>query len=326
MIGFHNSRLPRPRFSLQNHTSVNFRIPHRPYRSTSSVLSQMLPRSVQQMRSASSSFDNFKYDFLVGKFGVLPSDRMAREGYKEYNVPERDERKNGDCRLFFRESEQCRKKKPVDAAERVQDILSGKEKESVSLNNLKMERVELFLREKLGVEEDLEFGGGNNEPGIVIDIMNNNSASVSDRFEELADDEEEDLADLDTKSLTSDLLGLYTMVVPCTEETKAALTSSLEEDVAWFQPPVSVLPVTNPATGDTVLEVKMEDKEVTMAAFRGLKLKYPAMTVDTSGKFIVIVILTKLLFMQLYFQEVVRTSLLTPPPACSPSCSRTRSR
>ena len=92
----------------------------------------------------------------------------------------------------------------------------------------------------------------------------------------------------DTKRLTSDLLGLYTMIVPCTEETKAALTSSLEEDVAWFQPPVSVLPVTNPATGDTVLEVKMEDKEVTMAAFRGLKLKYPAMTVDTSGKFIVI--------------------------------------
>ena len=132
------------------------------------------------MKSGSSSFDNFKYDFLVGKFGVLPSDRMAREGYKEYNVPDKEERKNGDCRLFFRESEQCRKKKPVDAAERVQDILSGKEKESVSLNNLKMERVELFLREKLGVEEDLEFAGGNNEPGIVIDIMNNNSASVSD--------------------------------------------------------------------------------------------------------------------------------------------------
>ena len=249
----------------------------------------MLPRSVQQMKSGSSSFDNFKYDFLVGKFGVLPSDRMAREGYKEYNVPDREERKDGDCRLFFRESDQCRRKKPVDAAEKVQEILSGKEKESVSLNNLKMERVELFLREKLGVEEDLEFAGGNNEPGIVIDIMNNNSASVSDRFEELADDEEEDLEDTDdTIRLTSDLLGLYTMIVPCTEETKAALTSSLEEDVAWFQPPVSVLPVTNPATGDTVLEVKMEDKEVTMAAFRGLKLKYPAMTVDTSGKFIVI--------------------------------------
>ena len=107
-------------------------------------------------------------------------------------------------------------------------------------------------------------------------------------------------------------------------ETKAALTSSLEEDVAWFQPPVSVLPVTNPATGDTVLEVKMEDKEVTMAAFRGLKLKYPAMTVDTSGKFITSSQI--FLFMQSYFREVVRTSLLTPPPACSPSCSLTRSR
>ena len=60
--------------------------------------------------------------------------------------------------------------------------------------------------------------------------------------------------------------------------------SSLEDDVSWFQPPISILPVTDPVTGQSVLEVKMKSEEVTLAAFHGLKHKYKGMSINKTGK------------------------------------------
>merc|ERR1711936_231135 len=75
----------------------------------------------------------------------------------------------------------------------------------------------------------------------------------------------------------------YTISVPVTRETQDCTISALEEDVGWFEPPVSVLPVTEPVTGDTILEVKMKEEDVTIATFQGLRHKYPGMDVDRTG-------------------------------------------
>ena len=61
------------------------------------------------------------------------------------------------------------------------------------------------------------------------------------------------------------------------------MISALEEDVSWFEPPVSVLPVTDLSSGDLILEVKMKDEAVAIATFQGLRFKYPGMDVDKTG-------------------------------------------
>ena len=113
-------------------------------------------------------------------------------------------------------------------------------------------------------------GGGAN---IFVNLVESNL----DRFEEVGED------DVPEEALTPDLLGFYTISVPYTEETLHDLTTKLEEDISWFDTPVSILPVVDPASGNPILEVKMKDEEVTIAAFRGLKQKYPDMEVDKTG-------------------------------------------
>ena len=151
--------------------------------------------------------------------------------------------------------------------------MNGKDEVKGTLKDMKIRRVEKFLKEKLGVDElDLV---NNHGPNILVNLVEN--VNTSQRVEEI-DDSTQD-------TLTPDLLGLYTISVPVTRETQDSTISALEEDVGWFEPPVSVLPVTEPVTGDTILEVKMKEEDVTIATFQGLRHKYPGMDVDRTGNF-----------------------------------------
>jgi len=84
----------------------------------------------------------------------------------------------------------------------------------------------------------------------------------------------------DFKSLTPDILGLFTLMLAVPSSNNASRLSELEEDISWFDAPVSILYVEN---GNTVIEVKMKNKEMAMAALKGLKQKYPHLEGDTSG-------------------------------------------
>ena len=232
---------------------------------------------------------------MIGKFGVVPSNRILKNGYKLYKVPQKDPMNVDDIKLFLENKDQFRSKDVEAAADEVKSILNGKEDQLGSLKELKMRRVELFLREQLGVEElerQVRSCGQNIFLNLIEKGQKNGLEEVEDELEKL----------------TPDLLGLYTITVPCTPEVNVdpdiakklkdlpvttvrpdnpshSLISSLEDDVSWFQPPVSILPVTDPVSGQSVLEVKMKSEEVTLAAFHGLKHKYKDMSIDKTGKF-----------------------------------------
>ena len=307
MIGFHNNRLPRPRFSIHNpailrSASFTFRSPHsyNSYRQSTSVITQIMPRSFQNTfhrprpRFHSRSFDINFSNLMIGKFGVVPSNRILKNGYKLYKVPQKDPRNIDDIKLFLENKDQFRSKDVEAAADEVKSILNGKEDQFGSLRELKMRRVEIFLREQLGVEE-LERKVRSCGRNIVLNLIEDGQKNV------LVEEEDEEV-----EKLTPDLLGLYTITVPCipeetvdsevaevlsklkdspvTDNPSHSFISSLEDDVSWFQSPVSILPVTDPVSGQSVLEVKMKSEEVTIAAFHGLKHKYKGMSIDQTGK------------------------------------------
>ena len=198
-----------------------------------------------------------------------------RKGYKIFEMPVKDSKKD-DAELFLEDKEQYRNKQVTAAANEVRSLLAGGSlgELSGSLKDMKMRRVELFLREKLGVE-DLKLDDCNNVFLSYIECGENNSS----RFEEVIDHKNDA-----KKSLTPDLLGLFTLSIPYTSENLESLTSMLMDDVSWFESPVSVLPATDPASGQSILEVKMKDEEVALAAFQGLNHKYPGLEVDSTGK------------------------------------------
>ena len=266
-------RPPRPRFPAHDPAIVRAGPDSRASYHTS-VLSQILPRTAQtNFQRPRFHPGSFKYDFMVGKFGVLPSTRFIKNGYKIYKNPNKGPSSLSDSELFLDDQERYRNKKAEDAADEVKNILNGKDGPQGTLKDMKMRRVEKFLKGKLGVE-DVEVLAGNNNggPNIFVNLVEN--GSIVERFEEVGD--------LSQDSLTPDLLGLYTITVPVTKETQDSMISALEDDVSWFEPPVSVLPVIA-MTGDHILEVKMKEMEVAIATFQGLKHKYPGMDVDKTG-------------------------------------------
>jgi len=210
---------------------------------------------------------------MVGKFGVLPSSRFIKNGYKIYKNPDKGPSSFTDCELFLDDKDQYRNKKAEDAADEVKNILEGKDEAKGTLKDMKMKRVEKFLKANLGVDE-IELMAENNNAGHNI-FVNLESGSSARRFGDSADSTQE--------TLTPDLLGLYTISVPVTKGDQISMISSLEEDVSWFEPPVSVLPVTDLSSGDLILEVKMKEEAVAIATYRGLRLKYPGMDVDKTG-------------------------------------------
>ena len=142
---------------------------------------------------------------MIGKFGVVPSNRILKNGYKLYKIPQKDPRNVDDIKLFLENKDQFRSKDVEAAADEVKSILNGKEDQLGSLKELKMRRVELFLREQLGVEElerQVRSCGQNIFLNLIEKGQKNGLEEVEDELEKL----------------TPDLLGLYTITVPCTPE------------------------------------------------------------------------------------------------------------
>eukprot|EP00092_Neocalanus_flemingeri_P019000 GFUD01020585.1.p1 GENE.GFUD01020585.1~~GFUD01020585.1.p1 ORF type:complete len:459 (+),score=139.75 GFUD01020585.1:203-1378(+) len=85
--------------------------------------------------------------------------------------------------------------------------------------------------------------------------------------------------------LTPDLIGLYTLTLPVSQSLDLTLFSSLQEDITWFDNPVSLLCIgdTTGVSGDALLEVKLRDKDMAMAVLNGLKHKYPGLEGDKTG-------------------------------------------
>merc|ERR1719318_12050 len=82
--------------------------------------------------------------------------------------------------------------------------------------------------------------------------------------------------------LTPDLLGFYTLALPLPEGSDQ-IFSSLQEDISWFDTPVSLLCIEN-IPGGVILEVKFRDQDMALAVLQGLKHKYPGLEGDERGK------------------------------------------
>ena len=91
----------------------------------------------------------------------------------------------------------------------------------------------------------------------------------------MMDKEEVEQEKLAEEDLTPDSQGFFTLSIPFEAE-GAELSTKLEEDIAWYEVPVSVLTLEDPTAG-SILEVKMKSKDLAIAAFRGLKDKYPGL-------------------------------------------------
>eukprot|EP00092_Neocalanus_flemingeri_P097510 GFUD01124274.1.p1 GENE.GFUD01124274.1~~GFUD01124274.1.p1 ORF type:complete len:456 (+),score=149.98 GFUD01124274.1:197-1369(+) len=83
--------------------------------------------------------------------------------------------------------------------------------------------------------------------------------------------------------LIPDLIGLYTLTLPVSHSSDLNLFSSLQEDIAWFDNPVSLLFMEDTVGSGAMLEVKLRDLDMAMAVLIGLKHKYPGLEGDTTG-------------------------------------------
>ena len=84
-------------------------------------------------------------------------------------------------------------------------------------------------------------------------------------------------------ALTPDLMGFYTITLPVPKGSDLSIFSSLQEDISWFDTPVSLLCIEN-ISEDAVLEVKFRDQDMAMAVLQGLNHKYPGLEGDETGK------------------------------------------
>merc|ERR1719186_1124657 len=89
-------------------------------------------------------------------------------------------------------------------------------------------------------------------------------------------------SDHENKTLTPDLIGLYPLSLPVSPSSDLTLLSSLQEDITWFDTPVSLRCIEN-KTGAAMLEVKLSDKDMATAVLLGLKHKYPGLEGDMTG-------------------------------------------
>ena len=84
--------------------------------------------------------------------------------------------------------------------------------------------------------------------------------------------------------LTPDLIGLFTLTLPVSPGSDLVLLSSLQDDISWFDTPVSIMCMENSEVVDVpLIEVKLRDKEMAMAVLTGLKHKYSGLEGDTTG-------------------------------------------
>ena len=128
-----------------------------------------------------------------------------------------------------------------------------------------MRKVELYLREE-------------SSSGELVLSFSQPRHKAGQRPEEA---QEEDY--IKEKAQTVDLLGNQTLFIPYDAEKDVGLSDKLAEDISWFDTPVSVQEGVKSSTGQSILQIKMRNKEVTIAAYLGLKLKYPGLEIDKSG-------------------------------------------
>ena len=72
--------------------------------------------------------------------------------------------------------------------------------------------------------------------------------------------------------------GFNTLCISYDEEQDAGLPARLQEDLSWYDVPLSIKPF-QPGT----LKIQMKVEKVAIAAFLGLKLKYPGLEIDKTG-------------------------------------------
>jgi len=102
-----------------------------------------------------------------GKFGHIPSARLVRTGYKQSKMPGKI-RCETVAELFLEDKEYYRNKQVKEAARLIRNILQGKTAEVTgdTLRELKMRRVEHFLKDKLGLQkgdENIKVVGDSND-------------------------------------------------------------------------------------------------------------------------------------------------------------------
>ena len=61
------------------------------------------------------------------------------------------------------------------------------------------------------------------------------------------------------------------------------LMVKLQGDLDWFDSPLSIQPGTHQASGSSILLIQMKTKEAAIAAYLGLKVKYPGLEIDKTG-------------------------------------------
>jgi hypothetical protein len=84
-------------------------------------------------------------------------------------------------------------------------------------------------------------------------------------------------------SLTPDLLGFYTLTLPVPQGSDLNILTSLQEDISWFDTPVSILCMED-ISGGALLEVRFRDQDMAVAVLQGLKHKYAGLEGDETGK------------------------------------------
>ena len=75
------------------------------------------------------------------------------------------------------------------------------------------------------------------------------------------------------------------LYIPYEEKKDAGLEAKLQEDLSWYDVPgpIFIQRRTHPETNSSILKIQMNSKEVAIAAYLGLKLKYPGLKIDKTG-------------------------------------------
>jgi len=148
---------------------------------------------------------------------------------------------------------------------------------------------ELTIKEKKNEvipEKDTEVGLTANVSSAMIDVKNaetkNDSGTVcpgTHPGNKEIDTNQEFIEPCDEAPiLTADVLGLFTLKLSLPTGPDPALLAELEEDITWFESPVSIMCVENK---NCVIEVKMRESGMAVAVLNGLKQKYPGLEGDT---------------------------------------------
>ena len=173
--------------------------------------------------------------------------------------------------------------KPVETVNEQDDVKAKilKDEARCNFENEALIFAEVFLK-----EETKEFTLLKHENNVMLQNNVVDPIAVKSVTEKPAAVEEKFAAVVETSAseLTPDLIGLFTVTLPVPLGTDLNLLTTLQDDIIWFDTPVSVLSVDmTEVYGGAMIEVKMKDKDMTMAVLTGLKHKYPGLEGDTTG-------------------------------------------